>query len=147
MAHLNNNVPGASCLPPLFTTSYSGRESKVDHCKIRNQDTIAAVVLTQISAYIMHKNLAVRKIMEVMRTVYAKNGTWSQHVSNKTWRKRSRNIICEYVKGKCTIISLNRLMNLVLSDTGAFEMHHSFIYFFSLVCKFLVDLHTLYASP
>ena len=31
-----------------------------------------AVALTQISAYITHKNLAVRKIMEAMRTAYAK---------------------------------------------------------------------------
>ena len=46
----------------------------------------------QIYAYIMHKNLAVHKIMEVMRTAYAKNGTRSQHVSNKACRKRLWNI-------------------------------------------------------
>ena len=34
----------------------------------------AAVALTQISAYSTHKNLTVRKIMEVMRTAYAKSG-------------------------------------------------------------------------
>ena len=37
-----------------------------------------------------HKNLAVRKIMEVMRTAYAKSGIQSQHISNYTWGKRSR---------------------------------------------------------
>ena len=41
-----------------------------------------AVALTQISAYSTHKNLAVRKIIEVMRTAYAKSGIQSQHVSN-----------------------------------------------------------------
>ena len=40
--------------------------------------------LTQISAYITHKNLTVRKIMEAMRKACAKSGTRSQHVSNYT---------------------------------------------------------------
>ena len=45
----------------------------------------AAVALTQIFAYSTRKSLAVRKIMAAMRTAYAKkNGTRSQHVSNKT---------------------------------------------------------------
>ena len=39
-----------------------------------------AVALTQTSAYITHKNLAVRKIMEAMRTAYAQNRTWFPHV-------------------------------------------------------------------
>ena len=44
-----------------------------------------AVALTQISVYSTHTNLAVRKIMEAMRTAKRKkkNGTRSQHVSNK----------------------------------------------------------------
>ena len=50
----------------------------------------AAVALTQISAHIMHTNPAVRKIMEGCGTREG-SGTRSQHVSNKTWRKRSRN--------------------------------------------------------
>ena len=33
------------------------------------------VALTQISAYITHKDLALRKIMEAMRATYAKSGT------------------------------------------------------------------------
>ena len=44
----------------------------------------AAAALTQISAYITYIDLAVRKIMEVMRTTYAKSGIQSQHVSNYT---------------------------------------------------------------
>ena len=44
----------------------------------------SGVALTQISAYSTHKNLAVRKIMEVMRTAHAKSGIQSRHVSNYT---------------------------------------------------------------
>ena len=43
----------------------------------------AELYLTQISAYITHENLAVRKIVEAMRTAYAKHGTRSQHVSKQ----------------------------------------------------------------
>ena len=39
-----------------------------------------------------HKNLAVRKIVEAMRTSYAQNGTWFAHVPNYTWGKRSRKV-------------------------------------------------------
>ena len=42
------------------------------------------VTLTQISAYITHKNLALCKIMEMMHTSYTKCGTQSRHVSNYT---------------------------------------------------------------
>ena len=35
-------------------------------------------MLMQISVHIMHENLAVCKIMEGMRTAFAKSGTWSQ---------------------------------------------------------------------
>ena len=52
--------------------------------KIAHDVGFAAVALTQISAYSTHKNLAVRKIMEVMRTACVKSGTRSQHVSNYT---------------------------------------------------------------
>ena len=77
--------------------------------------TRAAVALTHISAYSTHKNLAVYKIMEAMRTAYAKSGIQSQHVSNYTWGKQSRKarkyremearVVCEHFN-----ISLNRLM-------------------------------------
>ena len=45
------------------------RYSKIDMVAAR-----AAVALTQISAYNTHKNSAVRKIMDTMRTVHAKSG-------------------------------------------------------------------------
>ena len=67
-----------------------------------------AVALTRTSAYITHKNLDVRKIMEAMRTAHAKNGTQVQHISNKTWRKRSWNIP-EHVKGKRASLAKNIL--------------------------------------
>ena len=49
------------------------------------QQSRTGVALTQISAYITLKNLAVRKIVEAMRTAYTKGGTRSQHVSNYIW--------------------------------------------------------------
>ena len=44
--------------------------------------------VTQISAYIAHKDLAVRKIMHAMRTAYAKSRTRPRHVSNYTTRQK-----------------------------------------------------------
>ena len=63
----------------------------------------SGVALTQISADITHKNLAVRRILGVMRTTHAKSGSRSQHVPNYTLGKRSRtwhgereaSIVCE----------------------------------------------------
>ena len=46
----------------------------------------------------------------------------TQHVSNKTWRKRSQNIHKICVKGKCTSFAKNNLF--------CFEMRHTFLYFF-----------------
>ena len=90
--------------------------------------TFSAVALTQISAYSTHKYLAVRKIMEAVRTAYAKkkNGTQSRHVPNKTWRKWSRNMR-EYVQGKRAPFPLVRI-------------------FEKFVRKFVVHLRTVYAS-
>ena len=78
----------------------------------------SGVGLTQISAYITHKNRAVHKIMEAMHTAYAKVGAQSQHVSNCTWGKRSGNVR-EYRERKARIVcehflSQNRLMNPVV---------------------------------
>ena len=77
---------------------------------------MSAVALTQISAYGTHKNLAVRKIMEAMRTACAKSRIRSWRVSNYTWGKRSRKMR-EYCERKARIvcephfsISLNRMM-------------------------------------
>ena len=51
---------------------------------------LSAGALTQISAYITHKKMAIRKIVEAMGTAYAENGTWSQHIPNYTRGKRSQ---------------------------------------------------------
>ena len=84
-------------------------------------DMISVVALTQISAYIAHKNLAVRKIMEAMRMVYAKkmglslntpqtkhdandHGTYVSVAKESAHRLRSHSIL------------LNRLMNLVVKE-------------------------------
>ena len=69
-----------------------------------------AVALTHISAYSAHKNLGARKIMEAMRTA---NGTRSLHVSNKTWRKRSRNLR-EYVKRKRALLVKNIIFRWII---------------------------------
>ena len=72
----------------------------------------SAVALTQISAYSTHINLAVGKLMEAMCTAYAKSGTRSQHVSNKTWHKRSRKAR-EYVEGKRVSFAKNMLFRWI----------------------------------
>ena len=62
------------------------------------EHTKSGVALTQISAYSTHKNLAVRKIMEAMRTAYAKSGIQSR-TRLKLQGKRSRRHT-SIVKGK-----------------------------------------------
>ena len=80
-------------------------------------DNTSAVALTQIAAYSTHKNqLAVRKIMEAMRTASAKSGIQSQHVSNYTWRK------CEQHFSN----SLNLLMVVKVLLKSAIRFSHSF---------------------
>ena len=63
-------------------------------------------------------------------SVRKKNSTWSQHVSNKTWRKRWQNIWkdCRHC--------LRRTLRWIISGKGAFEIWHSFLYLFSLVPNF-----------
>ena len=99
--------------------------------------------LTQISAYSSHKNLAVRKIMEEMRTAYAENGTWFPYVSNKTWLVANDHGTYASI---VTEESAHRLRTFYFAEsfdepggTGAFEMRHSFLYFLTLVriCEFL----------
>ena len=110
--------------------------------------------LTHISVYTAHKNLAVRKLMEVIVTVYTKSGfslTTSQTARGRRsqkadkYRERKAHIVCE----QHFSISLNRLM---VVNKGAFEMRHLFLYFVGTyfrisVCKCLIHLHTVYASP
>ena len=106
----------------------------------------SAVALTRVST---HKNLAVRQIVETMSTAlhYTKSGTRSQHVSIKTWHKRSRNIR-EYRERKARIVceqhfdSLNRLMNPVKKCCWNASFVSLFLFIF--VRKFLVNLRTVY---
>ena len=87
----------------------------------------SAVALTQIPAYITHKNLAVRKIMEAMSTAYAKkrdsvSTRLKQNVTQTiTERKRA-----SFAKNIYFAESFDEL-----SGKGAFEMRHSFLYFVS----------------
>ena len=79
------------------------------------------------------KNLAVRKIMEAMRTRKAGlglNASQTKHEANDhgTWR--------EYVKGKSASFAKNVLFRWIVWWTNTFEIRHSFfvfVYLFSLV--------------
>ena len=59
----------------------------------------AAVALTQISAYSTHKNLVIRKIMEVMRTAMQKAG-FSLNTSQTTHEASDHGRHASIVKGK-----------------------------------------------
>ena len=78
--------------------------------------------------------------MEMMCTAYAKSGIQSEHVWRQTitqllWRESTHPLITtfQYVAELCD------------GGKGAFEMHHSFLYFIGTQC--LVHLRTVYASP
>ena len=105
-------------------------------------------VNAQISADSTHKNPAVRKIREVMRTAYAKRGIRSQHASNYTWGKRSRTAH-EYCERKTRIvceqhfsISLNRLMVVKVLLKCAIRLSVRFVatHFRIFVRQFLVHM-------
>ena len=71
----------------------------------------SAIALTQLSEYIIHKNLAVHKIMEAMHTAHTKSGTVSIHL--KLHMKQT--ITEQQAFGKdITFHWLNRLMNLMV---------------------------------
>ena len=104
---------------------------------------LAAVALTQFSAYITHKHLAARKIIEAMCTAYEQNTKIRDSVSTLLKQNmtqmitehtrvcgRKARIVCEE-----NFISLNRLMNSVVKVL-CIQMRHSFLYFFSLVYAF-----------
>ena len=78
----------------------------------------------------------------VQRTQKTKMGTRCQHVSNKTWSKRSQKIR-EYVKGK------RRTFYFAESFDDAFISPFLFVgtHFWIFVRKFLDHLRTVYASP
>ena len=78
-----------------------------------------AVALTQISVYSMHKNLGVRQIMEVMRKRVSVSTSVKQNMTQT---------ITDHIE------STHRLRRTYyFAESGAFEMRHSFLYFFSLV--------------
>ena len=105
------------CLLPGFEKA--GRTSpKIVSCIGMLASIISGRVTANFCIYYT-KNLGVRLIMETMCTVYAKNGTRSQHVSNYSTGKRSQKAR-EYCERKACIvckehfISLNLLMNPVV---------------------------------
>ena len=78
------------------------------------------VALTQLYAHIAHKNPAVRKIMEAMRSAFAEKRDNTLNTLDYFERK---GIVCEQ-----HFIPLNRWTNPVVRR--AFEMRQSFPYFF-----------------
>ena len=102
-----------------------------------------AIALMQISAYSTHKNIAIRKIMEAMCTVYAKN---RDSVSTRL-KQHMTQMITEYMlvcERKAHIVCKEHF--ILLNLKGGFEMQHSFLYFFwwytflNFVRKFLAHL-------
>ena len=94
--HNTHNLPYGRCnfIPSIMDGLLTKNHIHLgkDHLHLYNHPT-TAVAVTQISAYITHKNLAVCKIMEAMHTAYAiKQEPQSQHVSSKTWHKWYWNI-------------------------------------------------------
>ena len=71
----------------------------------RNTLPLTEVMLAQISVSIMHKNLAVHKVIEVMHTPYAK--TCSQHVALTAHEANDRRRQASIVKGKRTLFVNN----------------------------------------
>ena len=81
--------------------------------------TVYRVMVMQISSYISHKNLAVRKIIEVMHTAYAKK--WDSVPTCLKLHKANDHT--SVVKGKCASfvtnnIFCNHLRNPVVQSRG-----------------------------
>ena len=85
----------------------------------------------------MHKNIAVCKIMEAMRTAYAKNSTRSQHMDANDHRTYASMWNESAHRLRRTFYFAESFDELI--GKGAFVMWHSFLYFFSLahISKFL----------
>ena len=86
----------------------------------------SAVALTQISAHSMHKSLAVRKIMEAVCTVYTQIRTWFRRLELDM---RQTITECTQVLWKEGRASFAEAFDEPCGK-GAFEMCHSFLYFF-----------------
>ena len=85
--------------------------------------------------YITHKNLTVRKIMEAMRTTYAKkqDSVSTRLKQNKTQTITEHTRVCEREAHiVCERFYFAKSFD-ELSGKGAFEMRHLFLYFFMLV--------------
>ena len=121
---------------------FRGSNGDQERVEMRHQaSTFAAVALTQISAKSTHKNLALRKIMEAMRTAYAKK--WD---SVSTLLK---------IHMRQTITEATR----VLWKESAHRLRRTFFFaqsfpllpfvgtHFRSVRKLFVHLRTVYASP
>ena len=99
--------------------------------------------LLEIEVFVSVWKAAVMLMQNHGSDVYSiwKNGTWSKHMSNKTWRKQSQNIH-EYVKGKCTSSEKNILFHWMERCFGnvAFVSLVLFIgtHFWIFVRKFLL---------
>ena len=80
--------PGIEQIQSWFLSIYTPT-----YCpKLEDEPPLSSCINANFCVYITHKNLAVCKIMEAMRTAYAKSRTRSQHVSSYTWGKKSWNI-------------------------------------------------------
>ena len=94
------------------------------------------VALTQISAYITHKNIAVRhKTTEVMRTVKIKAGL-GLNTSQNTHEANDHRSCTRIVKGKRASFAKNIYFAESVDEPGgegASEMRHQFLCFSSLV--------------
>ena len=96
-----------------------------------NFQDCSVVALTQISAYSTHKNLAVCRIMEVVRTTYAKSRIQSQQVvcTRQMIREGTRVLWKESVHRLQTFQYFAESFD---GSKGALEMHHSFLYFIGM---------------
>ena len=141
-AGVNDVCVGCTCWYYMSTV----RESIGRHTFALQLLTTAGVALTQISAYITHKSLTVRKTMEAMRTAYAKRRTQSQHVSNYGTRGRRSPKTLGYCERKARIVCeqdfilLNRSMNPVV------EQYFWNALFVSLFFSLVRILEFLYAN-
>ena len=150
MSHRNNNyfpenqriTRGCKCTVHYCDTEGWACVRSFSSCIVRRVITLlvsigkAALTLTHISAYSTHKNLAVHKIMEAMRTVYAKkkqDSVSTRLKQNMTETITEHNmLVCE--RQACIVCEEHISLNL----KGAFEMRHSFLYFLLVhISKFL----------
>ena len=127
-----------SVVPKIFFEEYNvtahscqtnGQLHAITQSKINRVGVgISGAALTQISAFLLHKNLDANKIMEAMCT--QKQGL-SLNISQTTCGKWSR-MVCKYHEEKVCIICEEHLIPLSCFTnpigTSTFEVYHSFLY-------------------